>query len=199
MTARIRFAEPGDTSGVLAIYGPFCESSTASFETIAPTTEEMAERIARVSQQYPWLVCDVDGQVAGYVYACGHRERAAYGWSVEVTAYISTAHRRRGLGRALYTSLFSILRQQGYFKAFAGITLPNEASVALHEAMGFEPVGVYRGVGYKLGRWLDVGWWQKSLQPESADPPPPRPIGAIRGSDGVATALAEGQRLLGCR
>jgi phosphinothricin acetyltransferase len=133
--------------------------------------------------------------VAGYVYACGHRERAAYRWAVEVTAYVAADYRRRGLGRALYTSLFSILRRQGYFKAFAGITLPNEPSVRLHETLGFEPIGVYRGVGYKLGRWLDVGWWQKSLQPERLDPPPPQPIGKLRESDAVAAALAEGRRL----
>jgi L-amino acid N-acyltransferase YncA len=196
MTARIRFAEPHDASGVLAIYGPFCESSTASFEITAPTTEQMAERIALVSRQYPWLVCDVDGRVAGYVYACRHRERAAYCWAVEVTAYMAADYRRCGLGRALYTSLVSILRQQGYFKAFAGITLPNEASIRLHEAMGFEPIGAYRGVGYKLGQWLDVGWWKKSLQAERIDPALPQPIGAVRESEAVVAALAEGQRLL---
>jgi L-amino acid N-acyltransferase YncA len=197
MSARIRFAEPADADGVLAIYGPFCESSTTSFEMVAPTTQQMAERIARIAQQYPWLVCDVDGQVAGYVYACQHRERAAYCWSVEVTAYMAKEHRRRGMGRALYASLFSILRQQGYFKAFAGITLPNEASVGLHEAIGFTPIGVYRGVGYKHGQWLDVGWWQMSLRPESAEPPTPQSIGAIRQSEAVMAALAEGERLLG--
>jgi len=197
MPARIRFARPEDAGAVAAIYAPFCESTAASFETVAPTAEQMAERIARILPQYPWLVCDVDGQVAGYVYACGHRERAAYGWAVEVTAYLGAPYRRRGIGRALYTSLFAILRRQGYYKAFAGITLPNAASVGLHEAMGFKPIGVYRGAGYKLGRWLDVGWWQMALQPERTDPSPPQPIGAILDSDAVAAALAEGEQLLG--
>ncbi len=196
MTAKIRFAEPGDGGGVAAIYAPFCQSTTASFEEVPPTAEQMAERITRVAQQYPWLVCDVDGQLAGYVCGREFRDRAAYRWAVEVTAYMAADYRRRGVGRALYTSLFAILRQQGYFKAFAGITLPNEASVGLHEAMGFEPVGVYRGVGFKLGRWLDVGWWQLSLQLGRDAPSWPQSIGALRESDGVVEALAAGQRLL---
>ena len=196
MSARIRFAEPGDAGGVAAIYAPFCQSTTTSFEDVPPTTEQMAERIARISPQYPWLVCEVDGCAAGYVCGREFRDRAAYRWAVEVTAYMAADYRRRGVGRALYTSLFAILREQGFFKAFAGITLPNEGSVGLHEAMGFKPVGVYRGVGYKIGRWLDVGWWQLSLQSEYDNPPRPQAIGAIRESDGVAAALAAGQRLL---
>lgn len=196
MSARIRFAEPGDAGGVAAIYAPYCQSTTASFEDVPPTTEQMAERIARISPQYPWLVCEVDGRAAGYVCGREFRDRAAYRWAVEVTAYMAADYRRRGVGRALYTSLFAILREQGFFKAFAGITLPNEGSVGLHEAMGFKPVGVYRGVGYKIGRWLDVGWWQLSLQSEYDNPPRPQAIGAIRESDGVAAALAAGQRLL---
>ena len=196
MSARIRFAAAGDAGGVAQIYAPFCQSTTTSFEEVPPTAEQMAERITRISQQFPWLVCEVDGRIAGYVCGREFRDRAAYRWAVEVTAYMATGHRRRGVGRALYTSLFAMLRQQGYFKAFAGITLPNEASVGLHEAMGFQPVGVYQGVGYKIGRWLDVGWWQLSLQPETDDPPWPRPISALRQSDGVAAALAAGQRLV---
>ena len=196
MTASIRFAEPSDAVGVATIYAPFCQSTPTSFETVAPTAEQMAERIVRISQQYPWLVCEVNGRVGGYVYACQYRERAAYQWTVEVTAYLAAEHRRQGIGRALYTTLFALLRQQGYFRALAGITLPNEGSVGLHEAMGFKPIGVYHSCGYKLGKWRDVGWWQLSLQPECDNPSRPRSIVTIRDSAGVAEAIATGQRLL---
>ena len=144
MGARIRFAEPRDAAAIQAIYAPFCESTAISFELRPPSVDEMAERIAKISSQYPWLVCEIDGRMAGYVYACSHRERAAYRWAVDVTVYVDAAYRRRGVGRALYSSLLALLRQQGYSKAYAGITLPNPGSVGVHEAMGFVPVAVYR-------------------------------------------------------
>jgi L-amino acid N-acyltransferase YncA len=182
MTVTIRFARPDDVSGVLAIYGPYCDATTVSFEIAAPTTAQMSERIQRIMVQHPWVVAEIDGEVAGYVYASQHRERAAYRWMVDVAVYISPAHRRRNLGKALYSCLFEVLRTQGYFKAFAGITLPNAASVRLHEAVGFRPIAIYKGVGYKLGQWLDVGWWQLDLQPESSNPAEPRPFGEMQKS-----------------
>jgi phosphinothricin acetyltransferase len=193
---RIRFAESRDAARIQAIYAPFCEASAISFEAVPPTVHEMAERIAKVSAQYPWLVCDVDGTVAGYVYACQHRERAAYRWAVDVSVYVDAKHHRRGIGRGLYTSLFSMLREQSYFKAYAGITLPNPASVGVHEALGFKPAAVYPNVGYKLGQWRDVGWWELTLQPAIADPPEPTPFRNIRDTPAIAAALADGQRLL---
>lgn len=196
MTIEFRLACQDDAAGILAIYAPFCESSTVSFEIVAPSDEQMRERIACVTAQYPWLVCEIDGVVAGYVYASQHGERAAYRWAVDVAVYVAADQQRRGIGRALYTSLFSVLRAQNYFKAFAGIALPNGASVGLHEAVGFRPVGASRGAGYKLGRWLDVGWWQLSLQPEIADPPEPQPFSDLRDSDAVAAALVAGERLV---
>jgi phosphinothricin acetyltransferase len=156
----------------------------------------MAARIATISAQYPWLVCELDGQIAGYVYACSHRERAAYRWAVDVTVYVDAAYRRRGVGRALYTSLLAMLRQQGYAKAYAGITLPNPGSVGVHEAVCFSRVAVYRGVGYKLGQWRDVGWWELVLQPEDADPPEPTPIRDIRDTPAILAALSDGEKLL---
>ena len=129
----------------------------------------MQQRIAAALPKFPWLVCGVDGRMAGYAYAGTHRARAAYQWSVDTSVYVDPAFHRRGIGTRLYTCLFQILAAQGYVRAYAGITLPNAGSVGLHEAMGFQSVGIYRGVGYKLGRWHDVGWWQLTLR-ETTDP-----------------------------
>jgi phosphinothricin acetyltransferase len=193
---KIRFATPDDAAGMLAIYAPYCESSYVSFEIVAPSEPQMRERIARISAEYPWLVCDSDGQLAGYAYASRHRERAAYRWTVDVAVYVAEEHRRRNVGRALYASLFGILREQGFDKAYAGITLPNPASAGLHEAVGFAQVGVFHGEGFKLGQWRDVGWWEMRLRPQLADPPEPRAIGEVRDGAVAAAALAEGERLL---
>jgi phosphinothricin acetyltransferase len=163
MTVRIRSARPSDGDAIAAIYRPAVDGSVISFELEAPTADVMAQRIAETTRAYPWLVCEVDGVVAGYAYASRHAERAAYRWTVNVSVYIAPAFHRRGIGRGLYLSLFAILEAQRYRLACAGITLPNAASVGLHESMGFVPVGVYRRVGYKLGAWRDVGWWQRPL------------------------------------
>jgi L-amino acid N-acyltransferase YncA len=179
MTAQIRLAVETDGAAVADIYAPFCESSAVSFETEAPTAAEMASRIRAITSRFPWLVLEDDGAVAGYAYASQHRDRAAYGWSADVSVYVHPAHCRRGVGRALYSTLFEALRRQGYFKAYAGITQPNPPSVALHQAVGFVLVGTYRGVGYKQSAWHDVAWYQKSLQPERANPGPPLPVSAF--------------------
>src|SRR5262249_33144374 len=141
---------------ILAIYAPFCRETPISFETREPTTDEMRRRIAKTVKSLPWLVCEEGGLILGYAYASPHRERAAYGWSVDVSVYIREGLRRRGLGRALYTSLFAILQLQGFYNAVAGTALPNPGSVGLHQAMGFQPVGVYRNIGFKCGAWHDV-------------------------------------------
>ena len=189
-------ARPADATALRAIYAPFCENTTVSFEVRAPSFEEMEARIRKITEQFPWLVCERDGKSLGYAYACPHRERAAYRWSVDVAVYVDPRHHRLGIGRALYTALFGILRLQGFFKACAGITLPNMASVGLHEALGFRPVSVYRGVGYKFGVWRDVGWWQLALQDEQPDPPEPRGVQVIASSPDWQIALATGANLL---
>jgi L-amino acid N-acyltransferase YncA len=199
MTAIIRFADLQDSAAIQAIYAPYCQSTVISFEAAAPTVEEMAQRIAKISDQYPWLVCDVDGELAGYVYASQHRERAAYRWCVDATIYMAERFHRRGIGRALYTSLFAILREQGFFRAYAGVTLPNQGSVGVHEAVGFTPLAVYPAVGYKFGKWHDVGWWQLELRPPTYGPPEPRPIAAVRDSPEISEALASGRPLLARR
>ncbi len=160
----IRHADPtDDAAACAAIYGPSVTDGVASLEEQAPDEREMASRIERTSACYPWLVAELDGEVAGYAYGSEHRVRACYRWAADVTVYVSPAHQRRGLGRALYEALLSLLTRQGVYMACAGITLPNDASVALHEAVGFRPVGVYRAIGFKHGSWRDVGWWQVEL------------------------------------
>ena len=192
MNPIIRLADEHDAEQICSIYAPFCESTAVSFEVTAPTIAEMQERIRKVLSQYPWLVCQAGEKVIGYAYACAHRERAAYRWSVDVAVYIAEGRRRSGIGRALYTSLFKFLVLQGYYKAYAGVTLPNPGSVGLHEAMGFTPVGVYRGVGYKSGAWRDVGWWEMSLQPERAGPDEPRSVRVIQQSAEWQDAMRTG-------
>ncbi len=180
MTPHIRLAALSDAEAIATIYRPVVETTTISFETVAPDRDEMAKRLADTLVSHPWLVCDVDGRVTGYAYATKHRVRAAYQWSVDTSVYVDAACRRSGVGRGLYQSLFAILAAQGFVNAFAGIALPNAASVALHEAVGFEPLGVYRRVGFKLGAWHDVGWYQRLLQPRPDAPQPPKPVAEVR-------------------
>jgi L-amino acid N-acyltransferase YncA len=160
----IRVAAPDDGSGVLDIYRPFVETKAVSFEEIAPSVEEIENRIRKILARYPWLIAEDQGRVAGFAYASAHRDRASYRWSVDVSVYLAPEYRGQGLGRELYRMVLEILRRQGFYSVYAGITLPNEGSVGLHEAVGFRPVGIYRNVGFKFGRWHDVGWWQMALK-----------------------------------
>ncbi|HEX2391573.1 MAG TPA: GNAT family N-acetyltransferase [Solirubrobacterales bacterium] len=175
----IRDADPQrDAAACAAIYAPHVEDSPTSFEERAPGAEEMAARIERLAASHAWLVAEQGGEVIGYAYACPHRERPAYRWAVDVSVYVAEAARGRGAGAALYRALFERLRERGFRVAFAGITLPNPASVALHERVGFSAIGVARGIGWKHGAWRDVGWYQLRLSPGAQDPPPePRPVG----------------------
>jgi len=172
----IRLAVGEDAPRVLEIYAPIVRETIISFELAAPTGQEMRDRIVSTLEALPWLVYERDAALLGYAYATRHRERLAYQWSVDVSCYVHAEARRGGIGKALYGALFGILRAQGFQNAYAGITLPNEASVRLHEAMGFKPVGVYRGVGYKLGAWRDVGWWHCSLGAAPDEPRAPRSL-----------------------
>ena len=158
----MRPAGPADAAACAAIYAPFVRNTCISFELEPPDEAEMARRIAAFSTSHAWLVAEVSGAVAGYAYGSPHRERAAYASSCDVAVYVDPAHARQGIGRTLYAALLPILAAK-FHAAFAGIALPNDASIALHEAMGFAPVGVYREVGWKMGGWRDVGWWQRLL------------------------------------
>jgi L-amino acid N-acyltransferase YncA len=169
----IRFATPADAPEIRAIYAPFVTDTMISFELAAPSDDEMRSRIASTLATHPWIVLESAGRVAGYAYASRHRDRLAYQWGVDVSCYVRPDMKRRGIGKSLYLALFGILRAQGFCNAYAGIALPNAASVGLHESVGFTPLGVYRGVGHKLGAWHDVGWWECRLRDLPAEPVAP--------------------------
>jgi L-amino acid N-acyltransferase YncA len=191
MTDGIVLATAAHAPGVHGIYAPVVRTSATSFEWEPPSVDEMAARIAGVTADLPWLVLERDGAVAGYAYASHFRARAAYRWSVETSVYVHADQRGRGVGRALYGALLPMLGALGYGSVYAGITLPNPASVALHERLGFAPLGAYARAGYKLGAWHDVGWWQLHL-PVPDPPPEPRPVQALAGTEAWAHAVAAG-------
>ena len=193
MACRIRLARASDAEPIRVIYEAVVTATAITFELDPPTTRQMAGRIAETLEQRPWLVCEEAGALLGYAHAGRHRVRAAYQWSVEPSVYVSETARRRGVGRALYKSLFEVLALQGFCNAYAGITLPNPASVALHESFGFERIGVYRAVGFKLGAWHDVGWWALELRQRPADPPPPIQLRDLPRSGQLPEALASGE------
>ena len=170
----VRDATPADAGDIAAIYAPVVGKTAISFEETPPGPGEIARRM-RATPRLPWLIADDAGRVAGYAYASVHRARPAYRWSADSSVYLDPRYRSRGLGRLLYEHLINEVSNLGYMSLFAGIALPNDASVGLHEAMGFRPVGVFRDVGYKLGAWRDVGWWQLPLceGPPSPDDPLP--------------------------
>lgn len=175
----IRVATQEDAPTIQAIYAPVVESTAISFEEVPPNVEEMEHRIEKTLQNYPWLVAIREGQVIGYAYASQHRVRAAYRWAVDVTVYIAENARRTGVGRSLYERLLPILVQQGYRSAYAGISQPNEGSVGLHEALGFHHIGTFPNVGYKLGKWHDVGYWGLELAEQTMPPIEPRPFAQL--------------------
>lgn len=194
MTTTLRPATPADASGIHAIYAPIVETDHASFEFEPPTTSEMAARIAKTVSRYPWLVAEDDerdGRILGYAYGTEHRGRIGYRWSVEVSVYVTPSAQGRRLGTALYTALFEILEAQGFVNLFAGIALPNRGSVALHEGLGFVPIGRFPSIGWKAGRWWDTGWYHRQIGELAAAPEAPVPFPEL--SDGVvADALARG-------
>ncbi len=171
---RVRDADPQrDARACASIYAPYVRETAISFEERAPSAREMGERIAAA---HAWLLAEAGGTPVGYAYGARHQERAAYRWAADVAVYIDREHHRAGVGRALYTQLFDSLRAAGLWTLCAGITQPNPASDGLHRAMGFVPVGTYRRIGWKLGAWHDVRWWQLDLRPgETAAPAPGRP------------------------
>ena len=189
MTRLFRLARDDDAAAIASIYAPSVTERSTSFELVPPDAAEMARRLEAVRRQYPWLVCETADGVAGYAYATAHRDRAAYRWSVDVSTYIAESAQRQGIARALYSRLFSILVLQGYRSAYAGITLPNPASVELHKAMGFREVGIYHGVGYKFGRWHDTMWLGCAIAEHSVDPAEPIALPVLFGEPKSKAAI----------
>jgi len=191
MEKRIRSITPGDAQAVADIYAPSVSDSATSFEAVAPDAAEIRRRISELTPKYPWLVFEAGGNVLGYAYASQHRSRHAYQWSADVSVYIHESARKQRIGRALYTALLDLLRRQGYFNAYAGITLPNPGSVRLHESMGFTNVGVYSRVGFKLNRWHDVVWLQLRLSENPVPAGAPLVPEKLFGQQAVLSVLAE--------
>lgn len=191
----IRISKVEDADDCRTIYAPYVRDSAISFEESPPTESEFQERIRNKIESYPWLVCEHENEVIGFAYAGQHRSRDAYQWSVESSVYVSEESQRAGVAKGLYNSLFETLRLQGFYNVYAGTALPNPPSVEFHQAMGFEPVGVYQNVGHKQGEWHDVKWWHLILQPPVSDPVRPTPVDELVDTpelnDAVTTGLAD--------
>jgi L-amino acid N-acyltransferase YncA len=166
----VRDASERDAAACAAIYAPYVTGTAISFEAEPPSPAEMAERIGASSRRHAWLVLEQQDRVVGYAYGAPLHSRAAYRWSCEVSVYLELGRRRSGGGRMLYSALLPRLAARGFRMALAGMTLPNDASVGLHRAMGFEEIGTYRRIGFKHGAWHDVAWTQRALG-DGEDPP----------------------------
>jgi L-amino acid N-acyltransferase YncA len=169
----LRLAQPSDAAGILDIYAPYIRDTSYTFETEVPSQESFARRIETYLDNWPWLVCEINGTIAGYAYGARYRERTGYQWCVESSIYIHDDYLRANIGRALYDALIDILRRQGYRNVYAVINLPNDRSVRFHESRGFAWFATYENVGYKLGRWKNVGWWQRIINEYNDEPQAP--------------------------
>lgn len=196
MHTTIRLASIADAPQICEIYRPIVRDTAISFEQAAPDANEIAARITQTLKQYPWLVCDINRQIAGYAYGSSFRSRSAYQWTVETTVYVHPDYQRRGISRALYTSLIAVLRQQGYCNAIGVIALPNDSSIGAHETLGFRKIGIFENMGYKLNEWRDTGWWQLELRPMPAEPQPPRPVMSLARQADFKTLLRVGLPLI---
>ena len=186
----IRFADPGDAAACLAVYAQYIDTSI-TFETVLPSEAEFSGRIRSYGAVYPWLIAEEDGHVLAYAYAHRAQERAAYGWNAELSVYVSRDAAGRGLGTKLYTVLLALLQKQGVRTAYGVVTMPNDASSALHQKLGFRTLGTYRNTGYKNGRWRDVVWFEKHIGSFDGAPEPLRPIGQIADREAVLRAYSE--------
>lgn len=160
----IRQATVNDSNDILDIYSYYIENTSVSFETETPTVIDFSSRIYLIINTYPYLVYLRNDKIVGYAYASRHRERAAYQYDVDVSVYIKNSLHSQGIGTALYNNLFEILKFKKYYNAYAGITLPNEKSIALHYKFGFKEIGVHHNTGYKFNKWHDVIWFEKQLK-----------------------------------
>lgn len=192
----IRPATEADAEEMLALYTPYVLHTTVTSEYTPPTLEEFLGRIRSYTAKTPWLCCVVDGQIVGYGYASPHRRRAGYQWSCETSIYTRMGFHRRGIASALYSSLFDILKYQGYYSIYVGVTSPNPRSMAFHMSMGFKRMGAYHRSMYKFGKWRDVIWMGKSLRHHVGEPAPITPYPQIRDDAYCAQVLRERVNLI---
>jgi len=186
---KIRLIEDNDAQAVLNIYAPYVLNTYITFEYEVPPIEEFSQKIRTISSQYPWLVCLQNDRIIGNAYASEHRHRTAYKWSPESTVYLSEDVYGKGIGTILYSTLIEILKLQGYFNVYAGVGIPNEKSERLHRSVGFQELGIFKKVGYKLGKWHDTKWFQLHLQDHIINPEPPISIKGISESPEFLTIL----------
>jgi phosphinothricin acetyltransferase len=195
MNYSVRVATEYDAAQIQAIYEPYVLSTPISFELDPPDVSDMRRRIVETTVHYPWLLCEnSEGAILGYAYASQHHVRAAYQWSVDISIYVEEAYHRMGVGSALSKGLLEILALQGFCTACSCITMPNDPSIALHESLGFTKVGIFRDSGYKLGNWLDVGWWELQLRNYDNTPKVPAPFASMASSQQVRDILASCSR-----
>jgi phosphinothricin acetyltransferase len=191
----IRTVTNADFREMLTIYTPYIQNTSITFETEVPAEADFNNRVNSYLINWPWLVCEVEGVIAGYAYASRYRERVAYQWSVECSVYVHDYYQRAGVARALYATLFEILKRQGFRNVYAVINLPNDKSVAFHESCGFKHFATYEQVGYKLGQWKNVGWWRLIINDFGDDPPAPVPFSKMN-KDFLPSAFEKATLLL---
>ena len=193
---KIRLAREGDYDSILEIYAPFITDTVITFEYEVPTKDEFAKRIKDIQIKYPWLICEVDGNVVGYAYASKFNERSAYDWSVDFSIYIKQEFQGRKLGKALYFALLEVLKLQGYFNAYAGVTIPNLKSEGLHQSFGFKETGTFHNAGFKFGDWYNVKWFELKIQEHTLKPLKPKTIADVNNTKEFNEIIIRAQQIL---
>lgn len=193
---RIRLATAEDAAAILEIYKKYIENTRVTFEIEVPTVDAFKERMERITEWFPWIVCEIDGRIAGYAYGSKHGERAAYRWSADLSVYIDEKYHRYGLGTALYTALLELLRRQGYFTVYAGVSTPNPKSEAFHTTFGFRNLGEFKNAGYKLGGWCGVSWYELVLNEYVPEPEEAVSIGTLAERECFEVIFANAERLI---
>lgn len=193
---KIRLATQDDSGSILQIYEPYIINTVITFECKVPTITEFRERMANIQSYYPWLICEVNNHIVGYAYASRFREKEAYKWSVDFSVYIIPEYHRRNIGKALYFALSKLLKLQGFYNAYAGVTLPNIKSESLHESFGFKAIGVYHNVGYKFGSWHDVKWYELKIQEHIQLPVKPKSIDEISNANKFKAIIEKAEQMI---
>lgn len=193
---KIRLATADDSASILEIYTPYITDTVITFEYTVPSITEFKERMAHIQGTYPWLVYEISNAVAGYAYASQYREREAYKWSVDFAIYINPEYHGKKIGKALYYALSETLKLQGYYNAYAGVTVPNVKSEGLHEAFGFHTIGTYQKVGYKFGCWHDVRWYEISLREHDKSPEIPKSIDEIGNTKEFIAIMEKAEHMI---